>query len=195
MIMEQEPVDEMTNTQSARDGAVEEYPDDPEELKALLREAREVAETNRQQWLRAAADYRNLQRRAAEDVNDRVRFATSAIVLNVISLVDDFERALQAVEEHVAEADAQWVEGVRMIYRKMQALLAAAGVEEIRAEPGQPFDPNLHEAVAHIPGDENIVVAVAQKGYTIGGKPLRAAQVAVGSGGGAGSAPAEEADA
>jgi molecular chaperone GrpE len=181
-MMEHEPVDERTGAAAAPDGASDEYPDDSAELKTQLREARELAETNRQQWLRAAADYRNLQRRAADDVNDRVRFATQAILLNVISLVDDFERALQSVEEHVAEADAQWVEGVRMIYRKMQALLAAAGVEQIHAAPGQPFDPNLHEAVAHIPGEENTVVAVAQKGYTVGGKPLRAAQVAVGSG-------------
>jgi molecular chaperone GrpE len=180
--MEDEPMGDVAPATGPEQDAPEGYPDDAQELKALLREARELAESNRQQWLRAAADYRNLQRRTADEVNDRVRFATAAILLNVISLVDDFERALQSVEEHVAEADAQWVDGVRMIYRKMQALLSAAGVEEIDAAPGQPFDPNLHEAVAHIPGDENTVVAVAQKGYTIGGKPLRAAQVAVGRG-------------
>ena len=78
------------------------------------------------------------------------------------------------------------LDGIRLIHRKFQAVLEMAGVEEIPAE-GQSFDPAMHEAVAQVPGDENKVMSVVQRGFKLGDRVIRPAMVVVGQGGGTGA--------
>lgn len=154
---------------------------DPERLHALLQEEREKATAYLQNWQRAAADYQNFKRRVEEERSETARLASAAFVINLLPLIDDLERALHNVDAHLA--GLTWVDGIRLIHRKFAALLEMTGVEEIAAD-GQTFDPSLHEAVAQVPGDENKVVSVVQKGYKLGERVVRPAMVVVGAGAG-----------
>ena len=98
---------------------------------------------------------------------------------HILPLLDDLERALQSVD--VRLAGLTWVDGVRLIHRKFQAVLEISGVQEIEAD-GATFDPTLHEAVMFGEGEEGKVISVVQKGYTLNGRVLRPAMVVVGKG-------------
>ena len=151
-------------------------------LQEQLEEERSKAQSYMQNWQRAAADYQNFKRRVEEERSESARFANASLIINLLPLVDDLERALHNVD--IALSGLTWVDGIRLIYRKFQALLEMAGVTEIEAD-GQTFDPALHEAVAQVPGDENKIVSVAQRGYKLGDRVIRPAMVIVGTGGGA----------
>jgi molecular chaperone GrpE len=162
------------------EAAVEETPveaEDIETLKARLDEEKSKAESYLANWQRAAADYQNLKRRAEKEREEYGRLATAALVINILPLLDDLERALMSVD--IRLAGLTWVDGIRLIYRKFQAVLEAAGVSEIKAE-GETFDPNLHEAVMYGEGEEGKVVAEVQKGYRLGDRVIRPAMVVVG---------------
>jgi molecular chaperone GrpE len=153
--------------------------DSPERLRALLQDEREKAQSYMQNWQRAAADYQNFKRRVEEERTETARLANAALIINLLPLIDDLERALQNVDSHLA--GLTWVDGIRLIHRKFLALLDMAGVDEIAAD-GQEFNPSVHEAVAQVPGEENKVVSVVQKGYRLGDRVIRPAMVVVGHG-------------
>jgi molecular chaperone GrpE len=168
----------------------EEEPVDAEELTELrtqLEEERERADTNHANWQRATADFINFKRRTEQEREEQARFANTALILNVLPSADDLERALQHVDP--ALENTVWIEGVRQILRKLKGALTAAGVTEIEAI-GEPFDPNLHEAIAEAEGQEGVVVSEAQRGYKLGDRVIRPSMVMVGRGGGADGAPA-----
>lgn len=160
-----------------------------DEAQSELTGAREEAARNLAGWQRAQADYENLKRRSAQDVRDQVQRRQQGILLDLLDLADDFERALA---DDSGESDA-WRSGVVAIQAKLQGLLLKQSVQQIETE-GESFDPNLHEAVGQLPGEHNEIVAVLRTGYTVGGRVLRATQVMVGNGqvGPAGDAPAND---
>ncbi len=106
---------------------------------------------------------------------------SAALVINLLPVYDDLERAVATVDAHLAGLN--WVQGVVAIQRKFQQLLEAMGVSEIAAA-GETFDPNRHEAVGKQPGDDGKVLHVVQKGYQIGDRVIRPAMVIVGEAGG-----------
>ena len=146
-------------------------------LAEQLAEEREKAQSYLASWQRAAADFQNYKRRVEQERDDLARLANAALIINLLPLVDDLERALDSVDAQLA--GLTWVDGIRLIHRKFQALLEMAGVEEIKAA-GEQFDPNVHEAVMHGEGEEGKVINVVQKGYKLGGRVLRPAMVVVG---------------
>lgn len=148
-------------------------------LKALLDDEREKSQAYYANWQRAAADYQNFKRRVEEDRGEATRFANAALVINLLPIVDDFERAFTNLDPAVAGLN--WVDGVKAIHKKMQGLLEFMGVTEIAAD-GEQFDPAVHEAISQAPGDENRVIAVAQRGYRLGDRVVRPAMVVVGNG-------------
>ena len=150
-----------------------------EGLKALLDEERQKAQSFYASWQRAAADYQNFKRRVEEERGEATRFANAALVINLLPIVDDFERAFTNIDPAVAGLN--WVDGVRAIQKKMQHLLEFMGVTEIPAD-GEMFDPASHEAISQGPGEEGRVIAVAQKGYQLGDRVVRPAMVVVGNG-------------
>src|SRR3970040_1904594 len=160
-----------------------EEPSDVEGLRARLQEEREKAQGSLASWQRAAADYQNLKRRMEQERAEVGRLANASLVINLLPLLDDMERALRNVEHKLA--GLTWIDGVWLIYRKFQAVLENTGVTEIPAE-GQPFDPQVHEAISEAPGEEGKVVSVVQKGYRLGDRVIRPAMVIVGNGQGEG---------
>lgn len=148
--------------------------DDVDELAA----EREKAETYYKNWQRSAADFVNYKRRVEQERGESARFASAALVINLLPVYDDLDRAVGSVDASLAGLN--WVQGVIAIQRKFQQLLEAMGVKELSAA-GEAFDPSRHEAVGKAPGEEGKVLHVVQKGYTLNDKVLRPAMVIVGS--------------
>jgi molecular chaperone GrpE len=139
---------------------------------------REKAETYYKNWQRSAADFVNYKRRVEQERGETARFASAALVINLLPVYDDLDRAVTSVDASLAGLN--WVQGVIAIQRKFQQLLEAMGVKELDAA-GEAFDPSRHEAVGKAPGAEGKVLHVVQKGYTLNDKVLRPAMVIVGS--------------
>ena len=131
-------------------------------------------------WLRAEAELQNSRRRAARDLGDAVRSAEDRILVELIELLDDLERALAALAP--AQGNEAWAQGVALTAQRMREVLARRGVTPIVAV-GRPFDPALHEALLEVPPPDGVapgsVAQEVQKGYQRGERALRPARVVV----------------
>jgi len=148
-------------------------------LKQALAEAKEKAEANLANWQRAQADFINYKRRMEQEKGEIGNFANSMLVLDLLPVLDDLERAFASIPSRLAKLN--WVEGIRLIERKLRASLEAQGLSQIKAL-GEPFDPNFHEAVRQGKGKEGIVVEELQKGYKFRDRVIRPSKVVVGNG-------------
>jgi molecular chaperone GrpE len=153
--------------------------EDAESLKQALAEEKKKAEEYLANWQRAQADFINYKRRTEEERQDFNDFANANLILSLLPVVDDLERALDAVPPKYKNND--WVEGIRLVERKFKAVLEGRGVKPIKAL-GETFDPNFHEALRQDKGQEGIVIEEFQKGYMIHDKLLRPSKVVVGNG-------------
>jgi molecular chaperone GrpE len=153
--------------------------EDVETLKKLLAEAQEKAEANLAGWQRAQADFINYKRRSEQERAEVAQFANSILVLSLLPILDDFERAFVSIPPRLAKMS--WVDGIKLIERKLWASLEAQGLSPIKAL-GEPFDPNLHEAVRQDKGKEGIVIEEVQKGYKLNDRVIRPTMVVVGNG-------------
>ncbi|HEU5011563.1 MAG TPA: nucleotide exchange factor GrpE [Roseiflexaceae bacterium] len=150
-----------------------------DELQARIEQLEKEAAEYKDQWLRATADYRNFKRRTDQERAELIRSASAGLLLKLLPVVDDLERAMSSVTPDVE--NTQWYGGVKLIQQKLQTVLESEGVTPIEAV-GQEFDPNLHEAVIYEEGDGNTtsVTAELQKGYKLRDRVLRPAMVKVG---------------
>lgn len=158
-----------------------------EELEIVEEEVVEVDEievlkeeiaTLKDKMLRNAAEVENFKRRANEEKQNFMRYATSEVMLELVSVIDNFDRALTSCE---SELEGASLDGLKMIYEQINSIANKNGVEEIKCV-GEEFDPNFHQAVM-TGKDENygsgIVIEEFQKGYKIKDKILRPAMVKV----------------
>ena len=152
---------------------------DLEKLKQALAEEKAKAEANLAGWQRAQADFMNFKRRSEQEREEYTRFANANLMLELLPVLDDLERALEHAPAKLARM--AWVDGVNLIYRKFRATLEARGLTQIEAL-GKPFDPNLHEAVRQDKGIEGIVIEEIRKGYQLHDKVIRPTMVVVGNG-------------
>jgi len=123
-----------------------------------------------EKWKRAVADYRNLEMRMAKEKEEWVKFGNRVLLMQVLEILDDLERA----KEHVKDG------GLGLIIDKFRRLLQDQGVSEL--EVGKEFDPNVMECVDLVSGEKNEIVRVEQKGYLYHDRLLRPAKVKVGKG-------------
>src|SRR5256885_3553215 len=142
------------------------------ELEALRNENEELIDTLQ----RLQADFENYRKRAARDQESLVARAGERIVKELLPVVDDLERALEAAESH---EEAKLEEGVKLVQRQLAQILEREGVAPV--ETNGKFDPNVHEALLTQPSasDEGSVIEVLQKGYRLGDRVLRPARVVV----------------
>ena len=148
------------------------------ELERDLETVRQQADENTRSWQRTAADFANYRRRTEQERGVVTQLSNAVLISKMLSIVDDFDRALASVPEDAHEG---WVEGIRLVERKLRTVLESEGVTPIEAV-GQPFDPNLHEAVVHEETREypdNVVIDEVQRGYRLGDRVLRPALVRV----------------
>jgi molecular chaperone GrpE len=153
--------------------------EDIESVKKALAEEKEKSEKYLANWQRAQADFINYKRRNEQERAEVVNYANSTLILNLLPVLDDLERALASVPDELA--GSRWIDGIRHIYRKLQAVLEAQGVSVIEAE-GKDFDPNFHEAVMAVEGEEGKVIEETQKGYKLRNRVIRPTKVKVGRG-------------
>jgi molecular chaperone GrpE len=139
-------------------------------------ELQEFEETKRQ-LARALADYQNLQRRVDEEKSVIGKFAAQYLLLQLLPIAENLSQATEHAPEE--EKKSSWFTAVSISVNQLKELLKKEGSEEINPQNGQ-FDPNEHEAVDVIEGQEdNKVVRVMQKGYMLHGKVIQAARVQV----------------
>ena len=168
--MTEEPrIDEQQERQEQQDDVVEE----------VLAEsaAEEPAPAPDDSYLRLAADFDNYRKRVAREHADLTRRANERLLNELLPVLDDLERALEAAAEH---EEAKLEEGVRLVHRSLLGLVERHGLSEIDTEGA--FDPHVHEALLAQPregAEEGAVLQVLQKGYRLGDKVLRPARVIV----------------
>ena len=151
--------------------------EDVDSLKKALDEEQAKAEVYLANWQRAQADFINFKKRIEQEREETVRFANELLILNLLPVLDDLERALDNISEKLA--GLTWVDGIALIYRKLKAILERHGLSEVKAL-GEPFDPNLHEAVLYGEGEGGKVIEELQKGYKLYDRVIRPTMVKVG---------------
>jgi molecular chaperone GrpE len=154
-------------------------PADEAVLRQELAEARAKAEEYLLSWQRAQADFTNFRRRLEQDKVEFAKYAESDILLRLLPILDDLDRASRSVPEDLR--GNPWAQGMEGIARKFRASLEAAGLTPINAL-GQQFDPAIHEAMMHVPGPADRVMSEYERGYKFKDRVLRPARVAVGNG-------------
>lgn len=154
------------------------------------------------QLKRAVADYHNLEKRVAEGKSELTKWGTSELLVKLLPVLDHLDQALAGVSEtekqsgpalsgperakQVEGESKGWVRGVELAVKEFKNVLQSEGLGEIAADPstgsgqGVQFDPGLHEAVDTGEGDNNKILKVVRKGYTLNGRVLRPAHVVVG---------------
>lgn len=152
----------------------------------------------RDRLLRAVADADNTRKRAAREVKETREYAVTGFARDMLDVADNLARALALLTDEarasLPESLKPLVEGVEMTERRLQSTLERHGVKRIAPEPGEPLDPNRHQAAAQIPHEQpkGRIAHVMQPGYVIGERILRAAMVVVSAGPAEGAAPAPE---
>lgn len=145
-----------------------------EQARVKLQEAEARAADNLDGWRRAQADLENFRRRVERDREDLAKFAAEKLVLRLLPVIDNLDRALAAAER--ADDAAAVRDGITLIRKQFLEVLQKEGVEPIDAA-NKEFDPEFHEAVLRVDSDEypdNTVVEELRKGYTMHGKVIRA---------------------
>lgn len=175
------PVEEDIDVEGAQEA------EDIESIRSALEDERQKAEKYLANWQRAEADLINFRKRMEQEKADLATFANETLVLSLLPALDDLERALGNVSEDLA--GTTWVEGIELIQRKLQGVLQAQGLSAIEAE-GQDFDPNVHEAVMCVEGDDGKVVEELQKGFKFRDRVIRPSMVKVGQEG-SGTGPSQ----
>ncbi len=132
---------------------------------------------------RERASFINFKRRTEQERSDTAQYAAANLLKKLLPVVDDFDRALGSVPQ-AERQNHKWLQGMELIQRKLHSVLESEGVEAIEAQ-GQPFDPNLHEAVAFDDtgnGSADTVSEVYSKGYKLKDRVIRHAMVKVSRG-------------
>lgn len=149
-----------------------------ETLERELAETKAKSEEHLYNWQRSAADFSNYKRRTDEERSQLGQFSNAILIGKLLAVLDDFDRALESVPP---EAHDAWIEGVKLVERKLRGVLESEGVSPIEAV-GQAFDPNLHEAVAHEETSahpDNEVIGEVQRGYRLHDRVIRPSLVRV----------------
>lgn len=169
------PETDLSSLPHTEDGAV-----DLDACLALIDQLETERDEMRDRATRALADFQNFQRRAALNEQEARRQGLSTIILSLLAPLDHFELALQQDPETVTAAALK--QGVQSARDELMRALASHGVEPIKPEPGDEFDPSRHEAMLEQPAEgigPRRVAAAFQTGYALGTRILRPAKVAV----------------
>jgi len=144
-----------------------------------LAEEKARADINMTGWQRAQADFANYKRRVEQEMQEIGKLSNANLVLNLLPVMDDLERALSSVPDDLTNDG--WVDGIILIDRKLRGTLESMGLSAIEAV-GEPFDPNIHEAVMQGQGEDGMVIAELEKGYKFQDRIIRPTKVVVGNG-------------
>ena len=175
-----EDVSEAVDEMPVVEGEVVEPEESQEiDLQARLDEAEAQAAEYLEGWQRARAEFANARKRLERERAEARRNATIDVVMKLLPILDDFERAVENAPSEIAENS--WFDGIILVHRKMLSILEGENIERVEAV-GQPFDPNFHEAVMQEESDQydsDVVIRELQPGYRLEDRVLRPALVVV----------------
>jgi molecular chaperone GrpE len=157
---------------------------DGEELRLLLEDARAKADEHWDLVLRTNAEMDNLRKRQQRELDAARKFALENFVSELLGVRDSLELGVQAATDPAADVNSLR-EGSELTLKLLNDVMSKFGVQQIDPE-GEPFDPELHQAISMVPRDDvppNTVVTVVQRGYTLNGRLVRPAMVMVSQGG------------
>ncbi len=127
-------------------------------------------------WQRSRADFLNYKKEEAKRVTEILKYATEDLLLKVLPILDNFEKAEKEIKEH---EKTEYLEGLLQIKSQLKDFLKNQGIEEIKTV-GEKLDPNFHEVAESVEGKESgIIIEEVQKGYKLNGKVVRPAKVKV----------------
>lgn len=167
-------------TENSDQGEEKNYEGEIEELKNKLRQKEDEANEYLEMAQRLKAEFENYRKRTEKEKADLVEYGKEQVILDILPVIDNFERALEASHGDNEEI-ASFKEGVNLIYRQFKGILEKIGVKEIEAL-GQIFDPYKHHAVMQEEVEdkkENEIIEVFQKGYMFNNKVIRPSMVKV----------------
>ena len=144
-----------------------------------LSEAEEKAKNAHEQLLRLKADFENTKKRLEREKQDSIRFANERLVLEILPIVDNLDRAMASLSEGHDPEKVQ--KGLKLAQEELHQVLESHGVK-IVTSVGEVFDPQRHEAVATVESDkaeDGTVVDEVQKGYTLNGRLIRPSRVRI----------------
>lgn len=171
-ILPEDAVDELTG------GAAEREHDPEDDLVIALEQAQKEAADNYEKYVRLVAEMDNVRKRHGRELEKARNFGVEGLAAELLAVADSLEMGLEAAETATVDA---LVEGKRATLKQLQAALEKHGVTAVDPE-GEPFDPELHEAMTLQPSDTaepNTVLTVIQRGYQLNGRLLRPARVVV----------------
>lgn len=149
-----------------------------EEIERLKKELEEAKD----KYLRLYSEFENYRRRTAKERLELISNANEDLLVHLLPVLDDFERAQKAMQENKDHAVAE--EGFNLIYSKLKNLLEQKGLKEMDDGPGTPFNPELHHAISQMPVEKKKmkgkIVDVIEKGYYLNDKVIRFAKVVTG---------------
>ena len=146
------------------------------DLERQVAEAQEEAKSNLAGWQRAQADFANYQKREEAKQTEILEFAKEVTIVKLLPTLDALHQGLRHAP---AGVDEKWLAGINGTLAQLDKVLAEMGVKQIEAV-GKSFDPNFHEAVREVEGDEDgIIVEDLQTGFEINGKVIRPSQVVI----------------
>jgi molecular chaperone GrpE len=177
---QQEPTVETTEEQTEQVEAVDDNAQRIEALELALSQAEQRADDANDRAVRAVAEMENIRRRSAQEVEKAHKFALEKFAGELLDSVDNLERALD-IAAQAEDVNKSFLEGIELTHKNLLGTLTKFGVEAVGAV-GDAFNPELHQAMAMQPSEEhenNTVLAVMQKGYTLSGRLLRPAMVMV----------------
>jgi molecular chaperone GrpE len=177
-----ESEDEQAEEMSAADEQENEQQDPLQSLQAQIETMTQERATLYDQLLRRQAEFENYRRRVDRERIETYTRARAEVLLELLPVIDNFERALASLENSVGDAESLR-QGVELIHKQFKDALTKFGLEPVESV-GQTFDPHVHEAVTIEPTDkhkENTVIEEFERGYRLGEKLLRPAKVKVAS--------------
>jgi len=178
----------VTKEEKIEEAAAEEVTEEVEETSELetlrqeLEEAKAQAAEYLDGWQRARAEFANYKKRNEQERQELFKLANSTLISRLLPIFDDFERAFQTLPSNLLSLT--WIDGVALVYRKLQAILDGEGLTHMETE-GQSFDPLVHEAVTYEESaehQEGQIIGEVQRGYKLGDRVLRPALVRVAKG-------------
>lgn len=145
------------------------------DLEAANKQIAELTETAK----RALADLQNYRRRMEEERATFVAFANITLILELLPILDNFQRAFAQVPEEISKSD--WFKGALAIEQQLVGVVKKQGVTEMPSQVGKKLDSKIHEAITTGPGEKDVIIEEFEKGYLLGEKVIRPAKVKVGA--------------
>lgn len=144
--------------------------------------AEEILAEEKDRYIRLYAEFENYKKRTSKEKMEFFQYANQDMMISMLGVLDDFERAMKEIAKNGNEADLQ---GVELIYQKFKNKLTEKGLKPVEVNQGDDFNVDFHEAITQIPSpSENLkgkIVDVVETGYTLGDKVIRFAKVVTGN--------------